>query len=72
MLLRESDHGFEVNWVAILSFTTSAALSVAIWTGIFRLVAHLLEVSGASFLAGLVGVVQQGKNVVPGQSFSAF
>jgi len=43
MLVRESDQGFEVNWVAILSFTTSAALSVAIWTGIFRLVAHLLK-----------------------------
>jgi hypothetical protein len=43
MLVRESDHSFEVNWVAILSFTTSAALSVAIWTGIFRLVAHLLK-----------------------------
>jgi hypothetical protein len=43
MLVRESDQGFEVNWVAILSFTTSAALSVAIWTCIFRLVAHLLK-----------------------------
>jgi hypothetical protein len=43
MLTRESDQGFEVNWVAILSYTTSAAVSVAIWTGIFRLVAHLLK-----------------------------
>jgi hypothetical protein len=43
MLARESDQGFEVNWVAILSYTTSAAVSGAIWTGIFRLVAHLLK-----------------------------
>jgi hypothetical protein len=43
MLTRASDQGFEVNWVAILSYTTSAAVSVAIWTGIFRLVAHLVK-----------------------------
>jgi hypothetical protein len=43
MLVRESDQGFALNWLAILSYTTSAAVSVAIWTGIFRLVAHLLK-----------------------------
>lgn len=43
MLVRESHQGFELNWVAILSYTTSAAVSVAIWTGIFRLVAHLMK-----------------------------
>ena len=43
MLVRESDQGFELNWFAILSYTASAAVSVAIWTGIFRLVAHMLK-----------------------------
>jgi hypothetical protein len=43
MLVRESDQGFALNWVAILSYTTSAAVSVALWTGIYQFVAHLLK-----------------------------
>jgi hypothetical protein len=40
---RESDKSFKPNWVAIVSYSTSAVVSVAVWTGIVRLVTHLLK-----------------------------
>ncbi len=31
------------NWIAILSYAGSLAVSLAIWTGLFRAVEHLLR-----------------------------
>ena len=43
MWIRESDRCVQLNWVAIVSYTTSAAVSVAIWAGIFHLVSRFLK-----------------------------
>ena len=33
----------QLNWIAILSYTGSLAISLAIWTGVFRLVGRLMK-----------------------------
>jgi hypothetical protein len=43
MWIRESDERVQLNWVAIVSVTTSAAVCVAIWAGIFHIVSHYLR-----------------------------
>jgi hypothetical protein len=43
MWIRESDERVQLNWVAIVSVTTSAAVSVAIWAGIFHVVSRYLK-----------------------------
>ncbi len=41
MWIRENERS--VNWIAIFSYTASVAVSLAIWTGLFRAVAHLVK-----------------------------
>jgi len=43
MLIRENERYVHWNWIAILSYTASVAVSLAIWTGLFRAVAHLVK-----------------------------
>jgi hypothetical protein len=43
MWVRESYRRVPLNWVAIVSFTTSAAVSIGVWAGIFHLVSHFLK-----------------------------
>lgn len=43
MWVRESYRCVQLNWVAIVSFTTSAAVSIGVWAGIFHLVTHFLK-----------------------------
>jgi len=43
MLIREDERSAHLNWIAILSYTASLAVSLAIWTGLFRAVAHLVK-----------------------------
>jgi len=43
MLIREDERSARLNWIAILSYTASLAVSLAIWTGLFRAVAHLVK-----------------------------
>ncbi len=45
MWTRESEKGVRVqwNWIAILSYAGSLAVSLAIWMGLFRAVEHLLR-----------------------------
>jgi hypothetical protein len=43
MWVRESYRCVQLNWVAIVSFTTSAAVSIGVWAGIFHLVSHFLK-----------------------------
>ncbi len=47
MWIRESDRyvhqNWSWNWVAIFSYSTSLAVSLAIWTGVFRAVEHLVK-----------------------------
>lgn len=31
------------NWVAILSYTGSVAVSLAIWMGVFRVIGHFIK-----------------------------
>jgi len=33
----------QLNWIAILSYTGSLAISLAIWAGLFRLVGHFMK-----------------------------
>ncbi len=45
MRIREHDTGvsWNWNWIAIVSYTASLAISLAIWRGIFRAVEHLIK-----------------------------
>ena len=45
MWIRENEKciGVQLNWVAILSFAGSLTVSLAIWTGVFRAVQHLVK-----------------------------
>lgn len=43
MLIREDEGSVQWNWIAILSYTASLVVSLAIWTGVFRAVAHLVK-----------------------------
>jgi hypothetical protein len=43
MWIRESDTYVRLNWIAILSYTASLAISLAIWRGLFRAVEHLVK-----------------------------
>jgi hypothetical protein len=41
MLVQERKKVVEVNWTAILSYTGSLAVSLAIWAGLIRIMQHL-------------------------------
>jgi hypothetical protein len=43
MWIRESDSSIQLNWIAIFSYTASLAVSVVIWTGVFRAVGYLVK-----------------------------
>jgi hypothetical protein len=43
MWIRESERYVQWNWIAIFSYTASLAVSLAIWTGIFRAVERLVK-----------------------------
>jgi hypothetical protein len=43
MLIHEDERSVHWNWIAILSYTASLVVSLAIWTGLFRAVAHLVK-----------------------------
>ena len=43
MWIRESDRSIQYNWIAILSYTASLAVSLAIWKGLFRAVQFLVK-----------------------------
>jgi len=43
MRILESERCVQWNWIAIFSYTASLAVSLAIWTGLFRAVAHLVK-----------------------------
>lgn len=43
MWILESEKSVHLNWIAILSYTGSLALSLAIWTGLFRVVGHFVK-----------------------------
>jgi hypothetical protein len=43
MWIREEERYVHWNWIAIFSYTASVAVSLAIWTGLFRAVAHLVK-----------------------------
>ena len=43
MFIRESDRCIHWNWIAIFSYSASLVVSLAIWTGLFRAVVHLVK-----------------------------
>jgi len=43
MLIRERERVLQLNWIAILSYTGSVAVSLAIWVGLFRIVEHFVK-----------------------------
>ena len=43
MWTREPERRVHWNWIAILSYTISLALSLAVWRGLFRAVEHLVK-----------------------------
>ena len=43
MSIREDQPTVHWNWIAILSYTASLAVSLAIWTGLFQAVAHWVK-----------------------------
>jgi hypothetical protein len=43
MLIHQTERVFQVNWIAILSYTGSLAASLAIWVGLFRVVEHFVK-----------------------------
>ena len=43
MLVLQRERPARLNWIAILSYTGSLAVSLAIWAGLFRIVQHLLK-----------------------------
>jgi len=42
-LLPEVDEPVQLNWLAIVSFTGSVAVSVGIWIGLFRVVGYWIR-----------------------------
>jgi hypothetical protein len=43
MWIREGERYVHCNWIAILSYTASLAVSLAIWRGLFRAVQFLVK-----------------------------
>lgn len=43
MWRHETAEPVSLNWIAILSYTGSAAVSLAIWVGLFRVVEHFVK-----------------------------
>jgi hypothetical protein len=43
MLIHESKRFVEINWAAILSYTGSLAVSLAVWAGVIRAVQHFVK-----------------------------
>jgi len=43
MWTRQREKCAHWNWIAIFSYSASLAVSVAIWTGVFRAVGHLVK-----------------------------
>jgi hypothetical protein len=43
MWIRGSEKRVHWNWIAIVSYTASLAVSLAIWRGLFRAVEHLVK-----------------------------
>ena len=43
MWIHESQENVQWNWTAILSYTASLAVSLAIWRGLFLAVANLMK-----------------------------
>jgi hypothetical protein len=43
MLVQERKRVVELNWTAVLSYTGSLAVSLAIWAGLIRAVHHLMK-----------------------------
>jgi len=43
MLVQERKRVVEVNWTAILSYTGSLAVSLAIWAGLIRIMHHFVR-----------------------------
>jgi hypothetical protein len=43
MLIHERERSARLNWIAILSYTGSAAVSLAIWVELFRVVEHFVR-----------------------------
>jgi hypothetical protein len=43
MLVPERERFVHLNWIAILSYTGSLAVSLAIWVGLFRVVEHFVK-----------------------------
>jgi len=43
MWIRESERYVHWNWIAILAYTASLAVSLAIWGGLFRAVQFLVK-----------------------------
>jgi hypothetical protein len=43
MWIPESETYVHTNWVAIFSYTASLAVSLAIWSGVFRAAEYLLK-----------------------------
>ncbi len=39
----ETEEPMHLNWVAIFSYTGSAAISMALWVGLFRAYQHLVR-----------------------------
>jgi len=42
-MVRANEECAHWNWIAIFSYAGSLAVSLAIWTGLFRAVGHLLK-----------------------------
>jgi hypothetical protein len=43
MLIHKRERSAQLNWIAILSYTGSVAVSLAIWVGLFRVVEHFVK-----------------------------
>jgi len=43
MLIPERERVLQLNWIAILSYTGSVVVSLAIWLGVFRIVEYLAQ-----------------------------
>ncbi|HEX9110692.1 MAG TPA: hypothetical protein VF845_04390 [Terriglobales bacterium] len=43
MLIHEKERFVQPNWIAILSYTGSLVVSLAIWAGLFRVVGYFVK-----------------------------
>jgi hypothetical protein len=43
MLIHERERVFHLNWIAIVTYAGSVAVSLAIWVGLFRVVEHFVK-----------------------------